>query len=79
MNTELIVRATVTVVAVANQILISNGLNVLPWSGDDAGQVISASLTVATVSWSWWKNNNVTIHAKKAQREMNHQKEHSKR
>lgn len=75
MNTELIVRATVTVVAVANQILISNGLNVLPWSGDDAGQVISAALTVGAVAWSWWKNNNVTRVAKQHQVELDSKKE----
>lgn len=79
MNTQLIVRTTVTLVAVLNQILVSNGWNVLPWSEDEIGQGFSAVLTVAAVAWSWYKNNNVTTHAKKVQREMDYQKEHSKR
>lgn len=79
MNTQLIVRTTVTLVAVLNQILVSNGWDILPWSEDAIGQGVSAILTVGAVAWSWYKNNNVTTHAKKAQREMDYQKERAKR
>jgi len=70
MNTQLIVRTTVTLVAVLNQILVSNGWDVLPWSEDEIGQGFSAALTVAAVAWSWWKNNNVTKVAKQHQAEL---------
>lgn len=75
MNTQLIVRTTVTLVAVLNQILVTNGWDVLPWSEDEIGQGISAALTVGAVAWSWWKNNNVTRVAKQHQVELDSKKE----
>lgn len=75
MNTQLIVRTTVTLVAIVNQILMSKGLHVLPWSDDQIGQGVSAVLTVGAVAWSWYKNNNVTKVAKQHQVELDSKKE----
>jgi SPP1 family holin len=60
MKIEALIRLIVFLAAVANQALVTLGLDALPWSGDEIGAGASTLITVASGLWAWWKNNSVT-------------------
>lgn len=65
MNAER-VKAILTIVITA----VINIVNIYGYSVD-ADAVVSAILTIASfasILWSWWKNQNVTLEAQQAQR-----------
>lgn len=62
-----IIRTVLLIVAIANQILVTNGKNPLPFSNEEIYTALSGIFTVCTVIAAWWKNNNFTQAAIQAQ------------
>lgn len=61
------IRLLVAAILMLNSILTAKGLNPIPF---DESAFSDSALQVATglsVIWVWWKNNNITKKAKKAQ------------
>ena len=61
------IRLLVAAILMLNSVLTAKGLNPIPF---DETAFSDISLQVATglsVLWIWWKNNNITKKAKKAQ------------
>jgi len=65
MDKKTIVRTTVLVLALINQILVATGLNPIPGTESDWGHVVSAIITGVISAWAWFKNNYVTATGKK--------------
>lgn len=66
------VKAVVTIIVTA----VVNVANVYGWAVD-ADAWVSAALSVASaacIAWSWWKNQNVTGEAQRAQAVLDHLK-----
>lgn len=61
---DTIIRTTVLVVALANQILVSTGHDIIPISDEEINQIITLGFTVGASIWAWWKNNSFTREAK---------------
>lgn len=59
-ETGTIVRTTVLIFALINQILTISGYNPLPFTSEEFGQGVSMVLTVGASLWAWWKNNSFT-------------------
>lgn len=64
---QAIIRLVVLVILLVNQTLILFGWNPLPYNEEKIYEVVSSVATVAVALWAWWKNNNVTEQARKAQ------------
>lgn len=64
---QAIVRLIVLVILLLNQTLIVLGYNPLPFSEDQIYEGVSSVATVVMALYTWWKNNNVTKEAQKAQ------------
>lgn len=73
-----VIRTTVLVLALLNQMLIVFGKNPLPFSDEELYQGVSAVLTVITSLISWWKNNSFTKKARLADEYLKHLKEEEK-
>ena len=54
---DTIIRTTVLVIALLNQILTSTGHDILPISDEEVSQVISLAFTIGASIWAWWKNS----------------------
>lgn len=67
MDTQLIVRIIVSIIAVINLCAAQFGFN--PLNIEEESVYTAVSLVVAIVTWIWgfWKNNNFTKNAKIAQ------------
>jgi len=63
---EAIIRLIVLVVMVLNQLLITFDKSPFPFSEDQVFTAVSSVAMVLTILWNWWKNNNVTKEAQKA-------------
>lgn len=62
-----ITRIIVTAILFINAMLTMAGKNPIPLDETTVGVVVSGLLSGLTILWSWWKNNNVTKNALKAQ------------
>ena len=73
---DTIIRTTVLVIALLNQILTSTGHDILPISDEEVSQVISLAFTIGASIWAWWKNNSFTsaaIQADEYMKEIKHE------
>ena len=75
---DTIIRTTVLAVALANQILVSTGHNIIPISDEQITQGITLAFTVGASLWAWWKNNSFTKNAIQADRVLDRLKETDK-
>lgn len=71
---DTIIRTTVLVIALLNQILTSTGHDILPISDEEVSQVISLAFTIVASIWAWWKNNSFTKAAIEADKVLNEKK-----
>ena len=71
---DTIIRTTVLVIALLNQILTSTGHDILPISDEEVSQVISLAFTIGASIWAWWKNNSFTKAAIEADKVLNEKK-----
>lgn len=55
-----VIRTTILVIALLNQILTSSGHEVLPISDEEVNQVVTLAFTIGASIWAWWKNNSFT-------------------
>ena len=62
-----IVRFAVMFILMVNQILITYGWSPLPFEEEEIYEFVNATAMVIVGVWAWWKNNNITKNAKKAQ------------
>ena len=62
-----ITRIIVTAILFINAMLTMAGKNPIPLDESTVGVVVSGLLSAVTILWSWWKNNNITKNALKAQ------------
>ena len=62
-----IVRFAVMFILMVNQILISYGWSPLPFEEEQIYEFVNATAMVIVGIWAWWKNNNITKNAQKAQ------------
>lgn len=68
MDTNLIIRIVVSVIAFANLIASQFGFNPLKLSEQEIYTAVSAIVTLVAWVWGFWKNNNFTKEAKEGQR-----------
>lgn len=73
-----LVRLIVPIFGVFNMWLVAKGYNPLPFSEEDVSAFIIGAVTVLTTFWAWWKNNNITKAAQKAQVNLDIMKENPK-
>ena len=62
-----IVRLIVMLILMINQILISRGFTPFPYDEEQIYEFVNGAALVSVGIWTWWKNNNVTKNAIKAQ------------
>lgn len=60
MDRGTLVRTVVLILALANQFLVTTGLNPIPGTEEMWGEVVTMIITAAASSWAWFKNNYVT-------------------
>lgn len=61
-----LIRTIITFISLLNAVLTMAGKNPLPWSDEQMYAALSATATVITTFWAWWKNNSFTREAIKA-------------
>ena len=64
-SVETIVRTILLLFTFTNSILVMFGKNPLPISQEEWYIAISSIVTAATTIWAWWKNNDITKHARR--------------
>jgi len=64
---QAIVRLAVLIILLINQALIVMGWTPFPFSEEQIFEGVSSVATVAMAIYAWWKNNNITKEAVKAQ------------
>lgn len=62
-KTDTIIRTTVLVIALINQVLAIVGKEELPITEELVYQVVTLAATIGASVWAWWKNNSFTQHA----------------
>lgn len=62
-----IVRLVVLLIIITNQILISRGYTPFPYEEEQIFEFVNGVALFGVGIWTWWKNNNITRNAKKAQ------------
>lgn len=60
MDKGTIIRTTVLVVALINQVIVMFGLSPLPFNDAEVEAGVSALFTTVAALWAWWKDNDVT-------------------
>lgn len=60
---DTIIRTTILIVALINQILTSTGHSILPITDEQISEIVTLIFTVAASLWAWWKNNSFTKNA----------------
>ncbi|SNZ09903.1 holin, SPP1 family [Terribacillus aidingensis] len=60
MDKGTIIRSIVLIIALANQLLMANGLTPIPGTEDVWGEVLATIFTVIAAGIAWFKNNYVT-------------------
>lgn len=71
---ETILRTTVLIIALANQVLAFLGKDLFPISEEEVYQYATALTTVAASVWAWWRNNSFTQEALAADEAMKEMK-----
>lgn len=71
---EAIIRLIVVILATVNQTLTLAGYNPLPFSDEAVYEVFTGIFTVYSILLVWWKNNNMTPEAQKAQLQLEREK-----
>lgn len=71
---EAIIRLIVVILATVNQTLTLAGYNPLPFSDEAIYEVFTGIFTVYSILLVWWKNNNMTPEAQKAQLQLEREK-----
>lgn len=69
-----IARAVGMAVILLNQILVMAGYSPLPYSSESVEHFVTGAFTVATMFYVYWKNNNITRAAIKAQKVLEEEK-----
>ena len=62
---EVIVRTAVLIVTWVNMLLAAKGWNPIPFTDEQVGQGVSVAAAAIATIWAWWKNNSVTIAARR--------------
>lgn len=75
---DTIIRTAVLTLALANQILVSAGHDIIPISDEQINEMITLGFTVGASLWAWWKNNSFTKNAIKADETLKAMKEGDK-
>ncbi len=70
MDKGTIIRSTVLIFALLNQVLAAFGKSPLPFSEAEVEQAVSAIITVVAALVAWFKNNYVTEKGKAQAREL---------
>lgn len=70
MDRGTLVRTVVLILALANQFLVTTGLNPIPGTEEMWGEVITMIITAAASVWAWFKNNYVTYKGKLQREEL---------
>lgn len=68
MDTQLIVRLIVSIVAVINSVCSMAGFPLLNLGEEQITEAVNVAILVAAWAWGFWKNNNFTKQAKEAQK-----------
>lgn len=55
-----IARTIILALALLNQILVINGIEVIPISDEDINMLVSTAWTIVASAAAWWKNNSFT-------------------
>ena len=63
MTKATLIRLTVLAVALINQILVSTGYQIIPWSTEEIEGIVTALFTAVAAAVAAWKNNSVTSEA----------------
>lgn len=61
-----VVRTIMLVLTIINDILIFRGKSPINIDESTVYQIVSILATILVPIWTWWKNNSITRHAKKA-------------
>lgn len=69
------IRLAVLLYAVTNATLLAFNINPLPFTDEEVSAAITAVLAFGSSVLAWWKNNNVTREAQKAQAALDRMKE----
>ena len=72
---QALIRLVVLVILLINQTLMVLGWSPLPFSEEQIYEGVSSVALVVTAIYTWYKNNNVTKEAEKAQGYLNQLKE----
>ncbi|WP_200411913.1 phage holin [Virgibacillus salexigens] len=64
MDKATLVRTLLLFLALANQFLVTFGLNPIPGTEETWGEIITMIITAAASAWAWFKNNYVTLKGK---------------
>ncbi|PCF50186.1 phage holin [Staphylococcus delphini] len=78
MDIKMIIRTALFVYAAINQVLLARGYNPLPFVEGDVEQAINLIIGGYSSFMIWYKNNNVTSEAKRAQDKLNKYKAEKK-
>ena len=78
-RTMAFIRLIVLLYAVLNSTLLTMGYNPIPFTDEEVTTMITAVLAFGSAILAWWKNNNVTRSAQKAQVTLDRMKEQKKR
>lgn len=68
-NTAVIVRALISIIAAINIIFGYLGWHLIPLKDNEVNEIVNAGIVVLTAivwAWGWWKNNSLTLNAQKA-------------
>ena len=72
------IRIVALFIAAINAVLTAKGINPIPFDENLVAEVACYLVTGAMALWVWWKNNNVTSEAAKAQKYLNELKRKKK-
>lgn len=61
-----IIRTVLLALALLNQSLVLAGYSPLPFEDAQVEVFLTGAFTVVTALWTWWKNNDITRKARKA-------------
>lgn len=67
MDKALAARVITMIIMWINTLFASQGIQLIPFGGEDIYLIVSLIITLGVSAWSFWKNNNFTTASKKAQ------------
>ena len=69
-ESAVIARTLVLIVALVNNFLVMAGMPVIPIEDETINMVVSGIFLIGTTVWAWWKNNSVTNAAQEGDKVM---------